>query len=317
MMNRIGNHARFKSIVIGVFVLLIALSLTACVQQPPSQGSIGLEIDPITQQEPSIDSLLATIMRPSKMELPMLWTDTIYDTCFTYRSADGKYNVFVGRTKEDKLLKDDHITPYGLVSFEERQSVFFYDNEKSETKLLLTTSPRGHGLYMPQIDVENELIYYLREGDYTGRNFMRYNFRTNEEECLTGCFYTTVYKLMYNGHILFQDVREDVVVSDTSLLDEGESSMMGYVFCDVEMTPEGICVNKSQYYYYENMDSKTGKTHDVSWTHILNNDKYKPRWNQTNIGDFNDFYDKKGCLVGSTNNCIESYDGWKGLKTKK
>ena len=295
-------------------VFILGVLLFASCGNPILTGSEEVNDTIIVSEETNLDSLLKKTIRPSEMELPILWTDTIYDTCHTHYSVDGKYTVFVGRTEEDKMLKDEHVTPYGLVSFEERQSVFLHDNEQNTITLLLTTSPEGYGLYMPQIDIKNERVYYLRDDDYIGRSFMRYNLKTQEKKCLTGCFYTTVYKLLPNGNILFQDVREDVLVTDTSLLNEDKIGFMGYVYCDIEMTPKGICVNKSRYFDYEDIDTKTGKTFDVSWTHILNNINYKPRWNPTDIGDFNDFYDKKGHCVGSTNNCIESYDGWNELK---
>jgi len=291
-------------------IILASLIVSGCVQKQPVQDIV----EPDTEQ--CYDSLQNIIVRPSQMELPMLWTDTIYDTCYSHRSMDGRYIVFIGRTEEDKLFGDEHLTVYGNTGVGERNSVFLYDNDVDETTLLVTTSQEGYGVYMPQIDIKNELVYYLRETDEKGRSFMRYNLKTKEEENLTDFFYTTVYKLMPNGNILFQDVREDVLVSDTSLL-EDKIGCLGYVFCDIEMTPEGICVNKSRYYDYDDMEAKTGKTFDVSEMIILNNEQYKPRWEPSDIGNFNRYYDKKGNRVGTTHNTIESYDGWIGMKLKE
>ena len=112
---------------------------------------------------------------------------------------------------------------------------------------------------------------------------------------------------------MFNDVREDVLVSDTSLLGD-DCGLLGYVFCDIEMTPDGICVNKGRHYDYDDFDAKTGKSYDVSQMVILNRDNFKPRWEHTDLGDFNVYYDKNDKEVGSTFNTIESYDGWNGLK---
>lgn len=299
-----------------VTIILVALALTGCIQKQPNSDSNKQTVDSVTQQKPSIDSLLNTIVRPSQMELPMVWTDTIYDTCFTNWSHDRKYAVFVGRTEEDKILGDQHLTCYGILSMDERNSIFLYDAGENAISLLMTTSPEGFGLYLPKIDMKRDWVYYFREYGATTMSFMRYNLKTKEEEFLTGCYYQVLFDVKPNGNILFQNVREDVLVIDTSLL-EDEIGWLGYVFCDIEMTPEGICVNKSKYYNFDDMDTKTGKSFDVSEMIILNNEQYSPRWEPSEIGDFNEFYDKKGNHVGTTYNTIESYDGWNGQKQTK
>lgn len=295
-----------------ILALAVVFMLASCENTQPQIEEIKKDTTIIIEEQ-SDDDLLNGVVRASEMELPMLWTDTIYDTCQTSLSLDGKYAVFIGRTEEDKVLSDQHTTMYGLAGFDERNSIFLYDKNANTTSLLLTTSPEGFGAYLPQIDKKRGLVYYLRETDATGRSFMRYNLQTNKEEYLVGCFYTTVFKLKPNGNILFQDVREDVTVLDTGL-SEDDSGWLGYVFCDIEMTPDGVCVNKSRYYDYENFDAKTGKSYDVSQMIILNNDDYKPRWEHQVAGYFNVFYDKNGYEVGFTFNNIESYDGWDGLK---
>ena len=137
------------------------------------------------------------------MELPALWTDTIYDTCQTIQSSDGKYCVFIGRTEEDKVREDQHVVELGPLSEEGRVSVFLFDNEKRAVTLIATTSPEGLGLHEPQIDIKNEYVYYFRESDRLGLSLFRFCLRTKKEEYLTGCYYHTTYSLLPNGNICF------------------------------------------------------------------------------------------------------------------
>ena len=52
-------------------IILASLILPECVQKQPAQDIV----EPDAQQ--CYDSLQNIIVRPSQMELPMLWTDTI------------------------------------------------------------------------------------------------------------------------------------------------------------------------------------------------------------------------------------------------
>ena len=110
-----------NKIVIAAFV--IGLLMTACGNTKPQVDETRDALT-VVIEGPCIDSLLNGVVRASEMDLPMLWTDSIYDTCNTSLSSDGEYAVFIGRTEEDKVLGDQHLTQYGLADFEERNSVF-------------------------------------------------------------------------------------------------------------------------------------------------------------------------------------------------
>ena len=300
-----------------VAIILVALALTGCIQKQPNSDSNKQTVDSVTQQKPSIDSLLNTIVRPSQMELPMVWTDTIYDTCFTNWSHDRKYAVFVGRTEEDKILGDQHLTCYGVLSMDERNSIFLYDAGENTISLLMTTSPEGFGLYLPKIDMKRDWVYYFREYGATTMSFMRYNLKTKEEEFLTGCYYEVLYDVKPNGNILLQYVREDVCVWDSTVFMSEEDAMtgwLGYLFCDIEMSPSGVCRGKSRFYTYYGDDRST-KTFDVEDWGIINNKNLQHRWVDSLQETL--YFNKKGKNVGLTSNLVESYDGWNGLKQTK
>lgn len=300
-----------------IAILLVAIAFTGCVQKQSNSGSNKQAVDSISQQKPNNDSLLKTIVRPSKVELPILWTDTIYDTCFTNWSRDGKYAVFIGRTEEDKLLGNQHLTCYGILSRDERNSIFHYDAEDNTISLLMTTNPEGFGLYLPKIDMKHDWVYYFREYGATTMSFMRYNLKTKAEEFLTGCYYQVIYDIKPNGNIQFLNVREDVYVWDSTVFMNEEYAItgwLGYLFSDIEMSPSGVCKGKSKFYTYFGDDSST-KTFDVDDWGIINNKNLRRIW----IDSLQEtrYFDNKGKYVGVTSNLVESYDGWCGLKQTK
>lgn len=297
-----------------IAIILVVLPFTGCVQKQANSCLNEQAVDSISQQKPNVDSLLNTILRPSQMKLPMVWMDAIYDTCFTNWSCDGKYAVFVGRTEEDKLLRDRHLTCYGILSMDERNSIFLYDAEENTLSLLMTTSPEGFGLYQPKIDMKHEWVYYFRENGATTMRFMRYNFKTKEEELLTDCHYQVIYDIKPNGNILLQYVREDVCVWDSTVFMKEEDAMtgwLGYLFSDIEMSPSGVCRGKSKFYTYFGDDRST-KTYDIEDWGIINNKNLQHKW----IDSLREtrYFNKKGKCVGVTNNLVESYDGWNGAK---
>ncbi len=239
---------------------------------------------------------------PQAGKLPMLWKETIYDTCFTQPSFDGRYIVFVGWTEEDKRLNEPYLTDYGLLGMDERNSIFLYDMLEKTTTLLKTTSPEGFGVFLPQMDANNEWVYYLRQNYVTASSLMRYNINTNEEEFLTYCENLTYFKLLANGNLLFKNVKEEVF---EYYPEDGGVDWAGFVLRDIEMTPEGICVKKSDV-TERNLSSEEifidDKTLQHQWMDNLNETHY---------------IDCDGVFVGSTSNYIESYDGWRGQKQSK
>ena len=237
------------------------------------------------------------MVKPSEMKLPMVWNDTIYDTCFTWHSFGGRYTVFVGCTEEDKMLNEPCITEYGLLSVDERNSIFLYDTLEKTTTLLKTSSPEGGGIYSPQLDVNNGWVYYFRQNYVVAGDVMRYDLRTNEEAFLTHCSNYTWFTLLPSGSILFQDVRDDVMACYPS----DSIDWQGFVLYDMEMSPAGVCVMKSEAKYEGLPDA---------W--FLNDKSVRQLWNDSL--QERQYFNSKGELVGYTSNYIESYDGWYGLK---
>lgn len=298
-------------------IVLATIALVGCGHKlTNTDNDEPIQPEAVQQQKPSIDSLLKGVVRASEMELPALWTDTIYDTCQTIQSSDGKYCVFIGRAEEDKVREDQHVVELGPLSEEGRVSVFLFDNEKRAVTLIATTSPEGLGLHEPQIDIKNEYVYYFRESDRLGLSLFRFCLRTKKEEYLTGCYYHTTYSLLPNGNILFQDIREQVYVWDSSAFVNEEYAVtgwLGYVFCDIEMSPSGVCTKKSRFYTYTRGDRST-LTYDFDDDDgIINNESLQKKW----IDSLQEthYFNRKGECEGLTCNSIESYNGWRGQKT--
>ncbi len=302
---------RFYSVLVIGLVLLSSCGNSRLTNNEEGKDSITFS------KETCIDSLLKHIIRPSKIDLPMQWKYTIYDTCQTTPSLNGRYVVFVGRTDEDKVLGNEHLIEYGLLSKERRVSVFLYDNEKDNTTLLATTNSEGFGLYEPQIDKNSDCVYYFREDHRLGMSLFRYFINTHQEEYLTSCDYSTTYLLQPNGNILFKIVREDIAVWDSTVYKNEEdviTGWLGYVFCDIEMSPSGVCKKKSKFYTIYGDDENT-LTYDIGDWGIINNDSLQQKW----IDSLQEtqYFNKRGECVGVTSNSIESYNGWRGLEPKK
>ena len=189
--------------------LLVNETSKKCIVIDP--GSKEQAIDSISQQKPNIDSLLKTIVRPSEMELPIVWTDTIFDTCQTYYSSDKKFVAFIGETEEDAIRN----SKYGIYSDCKEalfNSLFLHDIEGDTTILVFTASPEIGALSNPQIDSKLNLLYFLRGDIYMSKGFYRYDIISHETKFLTGSRDNLTYTLKPNGNIFFQDVSENVYI---------------------------------------------------------------------------------------------------------
>lgn len=298
-------------------ILLIAIVQVACGQRQPSNENEPVEPEAVQQQEPCMDSLLKGVVRASELDLPMLWTDSIYDTCQTHCSTDGKYIAFIGKTEED-VIRNSQYGIYGNDKEALFNSVFLYFIEGDSTFLVSTASPTIGPLAEPQIDSKKGWLYFLQGDVYHSRGFYRYSINKGITDYLTGSHDNLTYTLKPNGNILFHNVREDVAVWDSSAFENEDSAMtgwLGYVFCDIEMTPSGICVAKSEHYTYSYDGQNAILDSDVGFMGILSNKNLRHKWNDSLRET--QYFNKKGALVGYTRNNVESYDGWDGLKTIK
>jgi len=265
---------------------------------------VGISCSSATQKEKQTTSTETTKKVPSEMTLPTTWTDTIYDTCYTSHSSDGKSIVFIGCTEEDKLYNEENLTEDGIYFMDTRNSLFLFDNQDKSTVLLKTTSPDGNGLFSPQFDAKNEWIYYGKQDAVASTSLLRYNLKTQEEELLTYCDNYTYHSILPNGNILFQNVREEIIEYSPEYED---GDWFGFVFCDIEMTPAGVCVNKSQLYQLDNLSED--KNYAMGNIGFLAEEGLRKQWNDSLSQT--DYFNEKGEFVGYTTNYIESYNGWR------
>lgn len=266
----------------------------------------------------SIDSLLMGVVKASELELPILWDDIVYDTCQTHFSSDGKYIAFIGKTEEDAIRNSQ----YGIGDNSKEalfNSLFLYDNECKTMLLVVTASPTIGALSEPQIDSKHGWLYYLREDIFNSKGFFRYDIKSQEVNCLTGSGKYLTYSLKPNGNILFHSVREDVCVWDISVFGDEEGvdiGWQGWIYCDIEMTPSGICVSKSKFYTYDYYEGEiTNIDFDVEYMGLITNISLSHKWNDSLRET--QYFNRKGECVGITSNAVESYDGWNELKEKK
>ena len=298
-----------------IAALVIGLLIAACDNTKPQVDETRNDTIAVSEK-PCIDSLLKGVVRASDLEPPTLWTDIIYDTCQTHYSSDGKYIAFIGQTKEDQVRNSQ----YGIYGKNKKvlfNSVFLYIIESDSTFLVSTASPTIGALLNPQIDAKHGYLYYLRGDIYHSRGFYRYEINTRETDYLTGSHDDLTYSLKPNGNILFHNVREDIGVWDSTVFEDAEfatTGWLGYVYCDIEMTPMGICVAKSKHYTYDYYEGEIANIdYDVSFMGIFTNKNLWHKWNDS-LGE-TQYFNKKGKLVGDTRNNVESYNGWIGLKT--
>jgi len=297
-----------------VIISLIAGALMVACEHDRPQVEKTRDDTVVMTKEPCIDSLLKDVFRASEMDLPILWTDTIYDTCQTHYSSDGKYIAFIGQTKEDQI----HNSQYGIYGENKEvlfNSVFLYLIEGDSMFLVSTASPTIGALLDPQIDAKHGWLYFLRGDIYHSRGFYRYDINMRKMDYLTGSHDDLTYSLKPNGNILFHNVREDVGVWDSTVFEDTKSETtgwLGYVYCDIEMTPLGICVVKSKYYTYDYYEGEINNIdYDVSFMGILTNKNLWHKWNDSLRET--QYFNRKGELVGGTRNNVESYNGWIGL----
>ena len=183
-----------------IAALVIGLLIAACDNTKPQVDETRNDTTAVSEK-PCIDSLLKGVVRASDMKLPILWTDTIYDTCQTHYSSDGKYIAFIGQTEED-LVRNSQYGIYGEDKEVLFNSVFLYLIESDSMFLVSTASPTIGALFDPKIDAKHGYLYYLRGDIYHSRGFYRYDINTRETDYLTGSHDDLTYSLKPNGNIL-------------------------------------------------------------------------------------------------------------------